>query len=181
MVGPKLAGRKVNLRPLRDDDLDRRAEWLKDRETYELFTGSPPSRAYRRSDAEWWCENLEADTQAVVFAIETKTGRHIGDIDLHAIDQVDKTGKLTVLVGEKSAWDSGFGTDAIGTLLRHAFAELDLEQVKLRVFNFNKRAIRCYQKCGFRKTWDTADDLWLSSGGAETYMAVTKKRFLAYH
>ncbi len=179
MVGIELAGERVRLRPLRDDDLDRRVEWLADSETHELFTGGRPSRMYRRFDAERWRESLEADRHAIVFAIDTCDGRHIGDIDLHAINRPGRTAKLTVLVGDKSAWNCGFGTDAVRTVLRYAFADLGLEQVKLRVFNFNERAVRCYEKCGFKRTGDAADEPQVSSRDAEAHMAVAKKWFMA--
>jgi RimJ/RimL family protein N-acetyltransferase len=37
------------------------------------------------------------------------------------------------------------------TVLRHAFLELNLHRVELEVFAYNPRAIRCYEKAGFRQ------------------------------
>lgn len=31
------------------------------------------------------------------------------------------------------------------------FNEMNLHKVKLTVFSFNKRAIKCYENCGFRQ------------------------------
>ncbi|SIS80894.1 Acetyltransferase (GNAT) family protein [Kroppenstedtia eburnea] len=36
-------------------------------------------------------------------------------------------------------------------LLRFIFEEMNLHKVKLEVFEFNPRAIRVYEKCGFRQ------------------------------
>lgn len=36
------------------------------------------------------------------------------------------------------------------TLLRFVFLELNLHRVELEVYDFNPRAMRCYEKAGFR-------------------------------
>ncbi|MHB0999299.1 MAG: GNAT family N-acetyltransferase [Armatimonadota bacterium] len=149
MIGPELSGNKVVLRPLRDDDLDRRAVWLNDPEIARLFTGSAPVRTYMRADADRWRQCTETDPKTLVWAIDTADGHHIGDVDIHAIDSRIKSAKLTILVGDKAYWNSGYGTDAITALTHHAFEQMRLDNIYLRVFDFNKRAIRCYEKCGF--------------------------------
>jgi RimJ/RimL family protein N-acetyltransferase len=57
--------------------------------------------------------------------------------------------ELGIIIGDKSAWDQGFGTDVVRTLLRHAFDTLNLNRVALRVFETNLRAIQVYRKIGF--------------------------------
>ena len=177
MVGPELSGGKVNLRPVCDADLPRRTEWLNDPETVRLFTGSAPTRVYERVDAKRWRQSLEADLAAVVWAVETKEGRHIGDLDLHSIDRYQRSAKLTILLGDKAFWNQGCGADAIRTLLDHAFSELGMDSVSLRVYDFNERAIRCYEKCGFTRTWATWDDSGSPAGPGEIHMLVTRDHF----
>lgn len=152
MVGPELSGKLVKLRPLRFDDLFRRTEWLNDEETVRLFTGLPPSRAYTITDAQRWRQGVESDPASVAWAIESDSGRHIGDVDLHGIDRESGSAKLTILIGDKAHWDHGYGTDTIKTLLRHAFNDMHLAEVNLRVYDFNGRGIHCYENCGFRRT-----------------------------
>jgi RimJ/RimL family protein N-acetyltransferase len=55
-----------------------------------------------------------------------------------------------IVIGEKAHWNRGFGTEATRLALRFAFGELNLHRVELEVFAFNKRAIRAYEKAGFR-------------------------------
>ncbi|MGL4199204.1 MAG: GNAT family N-acetyltransferase [Allorhizobium sp.] len=43
----------------------------------------------------------------------------------------------------------GYGSEAIRLLLHHAFTELDLHRIGIRVLAYNERAIRAYLKCGF--------------------------------
>lgn len=175
MVGPELVGEKTKLRPLRDDDLARRVEWLNDPETYRLLTGCNPSRQMYLVDAKRWRSILEADPNAVVFAIDTISGRHIGDVDLHNIDKAKGSAKLTILIGDKLYWGRGYGSDVIKTVLNYAFSELGLKSVMLRVFAFNKRAIRCYEKCGFQQVGSEP----VISNTEEIQMVATKESFEA--
>ena len=176
MVGPDIFGSKVNLRPLKTDDLTRRVEWLSDSECARLFTGSLPERAYCQEDAERWGRSLEADSSASVWAIETKYGKHIGDVDLHDIDRNMGTAKLTILIGDKAYWGRGYGTDTVKCLLTSAFVDLRLQKVNLRVYGFNGRAIRCYEKCGFVRVHDSGAQ---GTYPGEIYMTASRDRFMA--
>ena len=54
-------------------------------------------------------------------------------------------------LGAREYWGQGYGTDAMQTLLRYAFTEMNLRRLTLLVFDYNPRAIRSYEKCGFVK------------------------------
>ena len=62
----------------------------------------------------------------------------------------NRTASLGILIGEKDYQGRGFGPDAVRTMLKFAFDELNLHRVELDVMAFNTRAIRCYEKVGFR-------------------------------
>jgi len=47
-------------------------------------------------------------------------------------------------------WNKGLGTEAVRILIEFAFGELNVNKIKLQVFSFNKRAIRSYEKNGFK-------------------------------
>lgn len=56
-----------------------------------------------------------------------------------------------MIVGEKNYWGRGYGTEALSLLIKYCFNTLNLYRVELEVFEFNKRAIKVYQKCGFKE------------------------------
>jgi RimJ/RimL family protein N-acetyltransferase len=85
----------------------------------------------------------------VRLAIETLDGVHIGMTGLHRPRPEDRGAELGILIGDKSFWSSGYGTDTVQTLLRFAFDQMNLHKVALGVFEFNERAQACYRKCGF--------------------------------
>jgi len=146
-----ITGEIVRLRPIEREDVPRFARWFSDPEVRRhLFIYIPPSLAQE----ERWFERLQerlARNEDVVLAIETLEGVHIGNIGLHRINWKDRNAELGIVIGEKEYWDQGYGTDAIRTLLRFAFEEMNLHRVFLRVDADNLRGIRCYEKCGFRR------------------------------
>jgi RimJ/RimL family protein N-acetyltransferase len=73
----------------------------------------------------------------------------IGNIALFDFDWRIRMAELGVLIGDKEYWNKGYGTEAVGLLIKHAFATLNLNRVFLRVYQTNPRAIRAYEKAGF--------------------------------
>jgi RimJ/RimL family protein N-acetyltransferase len=53
------------------------------------------------------------------------------------------------MIGDKAYWSKGYGTDALSTLLRFGFDEMNLNRIVLSVYSENGRARACYRKCGF--------------------------------
>jgi RimJ/RimL family protein N-acetyltransferase len=146
-----ITGEIVRLRPVEREDLPRFVRWFSDPEVRRhLLIYLPPSLAQE----EQWFERLQerlARNEDVVLAIETLEGVHIGNIGLHRINWKDRNAELGIVIGEKDYWNQGYGTDAIRTLLRLAFTEMNLHRVSLRVDDDNTRGIRCYEKCGFQR------------------------------
>ncbi len=57
--------------------------------------------------------------------------------------------ELSIWVGQEYR-NGGNGTEALRLALRYAFSDLKLHKVYLRVLEYNARAIRAYEKVGFR-------------------------------
>ncbi len=145
-----LEGKITNLRPLDISDLERVYKWINDREVTRYLAARYP---LSRKDEMNWLENSPPNSfsEGVRLAIETKDGQHIGGINLHRLNPEDRKAGLGIMIGEKDHWSNGYGTDAVLTLLKLAFDEMNLHRVWLQAFPDNERAIACYLKCGFRE------------------------------
>lgn len=142
-------GTKVRLRAIERDDIPRFVKWFNDPEVRQhLSMYRPLSLA---QEEKWFERHAEPDPPDHVFAIETLAGVHIGNVGLHDINWKDRSTELGIVIGEKDHWSQGYGTNSILVLLGYAFGELNLHRVFLRVDADNPRAIRCYEKCGFRR------------------------------
>ncbi len=144
-----LEGKIVNLRPLEPGDLEREYRWINDREVTRFLAARYPISMVHE---ERWLRDLPPTDFAhgVGLAIETKEGLHIGNLDLHQLNAEDSKAGLGIMIGDKAYWSNGYGSDAIITLLRFAFDEMNLHRVWLHVYDHNERAQACYQKCGFQ-------------------------------
>ena len=76
-------------------------------------------------------------------------GRYIGHVRLHGIDRKELNAHLAIGIFDRRFWSHGYGSEAIDLILGYAFETLRLHRVDLRVLEFNMRAIRAYEKCGF--------------------------------
>jgi len=146
-----LEGKLVRLRPLEPEDLERAYAWMNDPEiTYFLGMRYPISRV----EEERWLREASTNNNfasGLRLAIETKEGMLLGSIDLRNTSPEDRRASLGVVIGEPEYWSKGYGADAITTLLRFAFRQMNLNRVSLDLFENNERALACYRKCGFRE------------------------------
>ena len=144
-----IEGTLVNLRAPDMGDLERNTRWINDRDVtrYLVLRYQMPGLA----EEAWMRERCAAQPSyfETFFAIETKEGVHIGNCGLHDGQPENRKASLGILIGNKDYWSSGYGTDAIVTLLRFGFHEMNLNRVWLDVYEFNERAQACYKKCGF--------------------------------
>jgi len=146
-----LSGDLVRLRPQDPGDLDRYLVWLNDPEVTQFLAGAVRYGVTREEEIEWLSRaSQRTRPPEIALAIDTLAkGRHIGSIGLHGVSAADRKASLGIVIGEKDCWSRGYGTDAIRTLLRFAFDEMNLNRVWLEVHADNARGIACYRKCGF--------------------------------
>ncbi|MDH7489560.1 MAG: GNAT family protein [Anaerolineae bacterium] len=172
-----IVGQRVRLRALEESDLERCYRWINDPEVTEHLTARFPVSTH--DERKWLLQASSGDADRS-FAIETAEGEHIGNIGLHRIHYLDRNAELGILIGEKDRWNQGYGTDAILTLLKFAFEEMNLHRVYLRVDADNPRAIRCYEKCGFVKEGTLRDATYRRGRYKDQYiMSVLAHEFRA--
>ena len=155
-----LEGELVKLRSLEPADVEREHAWINDREVTRYLVSGRYPLSY--ADEQRWLEQHppNAFASGVRLAIETKDSVHIGNLELSSTRQEDRKAVLGVMIGDKEYWSNGYGTDAIVTLLRFSFAEMNLHRVWLTVLEFNARAIACYRKCGFEEEARLRDETY---------------------
>lgn len=142
-----LTGTERRIRPLRHADLETLIAWDNDPELQHL-TGR------RLGDDEqvtqWW-QSIERDRSRLAAAIIDDDGGLIGDTELENVTWRAGEAELRISIGDKRAWNRGYGTEALQEMARLAFTQMGLRSLYLRVSDENVRAIRSYRKVGFRK------------------------------
>jgi diamine N-acetyltransferase len=145
-----LVGKLVRLRAIDREDIPTFVRWFNDPEVRHFLQMFEPMS---RAGEERWFEAHLIRQDEYLFAIEAPVDSgwlNIGNAGLHRVDWKNRGVTFGIVLGEKAFWGKGFGTDATRTMLRFAFDELNLHRVELEVYDFNPRAMRCYEKAGFR-------------------------------
>lgn len=102
-----------------------------------------------RADMESWLRRYERDNTRSIYAIALHSGEVIGRLSLRHILPKEHA-VLGIALGRD--WvGQGYGTEALQGFLPYYFKVLGFRVMRLDVAAPNRRAIRCYEKCGFVK------------------------------
>lgn len=144
-----LKGERVYLRSLEQSDLELLHIWVNDPEVRGLIGEVMPTS---RLGMEEWFERVRTDPNRIWFVIVNRENdRVIGEAGLLRMFFPWRTTDLSIILGDKSAWGKGFGTEAINLLLDYAFGYLNFHRVSIGVVAANERALRFYEKIGFKR------------------------------
>jgi RimJ/RimL family protein N-acetyltransferase len=146
---PLIEGGSIDLRRHRPGNLPTVLRWYADPELARLTRYS--LRPMPRDEVERFFQTRLLSSESVAYGIHVReTGRLIGLTTFSALDPDNGTVLLHITIGETDALGQGYGTEAVRLMLWLAFERIGLHRVGLSVFSFNERAIRSYEKAGFR-------------------------------
>ena len=143
-----IAGLRLRLRPVEEGDLAAILRWLREPEVLFWWDDALPDIEAARH------EYLDPDAHVPLwrYLIE-EHGRGIGFAQwYHAYFGADyeRSAGIDIFIGEPEARDRGLGTEAVRMLLKHLFEVRGVHRVTIDPETGNVRAIRAYQKAGFR-------------------------------
>jgi diamine N-acetyltransferase len=160
-----IIGDRVRLRAIEKTDLPDFVRWLNDPEVKQGLSLLHPLSLAEEED--WFKANLEKPPEQRPLAIEIQPDPDsewifIGNCGLMTVNWVNRSAEIGIHIGEKKYWNQGYGTLAMRLMCRHAFDDLNLHRIWLRVFETNPRAIRAYEKAGFVEEGRLRDAQYLS-------------------
>jgi len=141
-----LKGEKTILRSMVKSDAALTAKWGSDPEVNKFTTRKKCSK---KEIETWIVEKLAKDRGYKKFVITKKDGEMIGNVGLW-VERKDNYAEFDIIIGNKNEWGKGYGYDAAKTILDYGFGKLGLHHVYLSVYDYNKRAIKLYEKIGFK-------------------------------
>jgi RimJ/RimL family protein N-acetyltransferase len=156
VFGPVLKGQKVTLRPPDEKDPAKFVAWFADTEvTRYLGTAFPISLAQE----EDFVKRVGESKNDVWWAIEAE-GRTIGATGIHRIDWINAHAITGTVIGDKSCWRKGYGSEAMALRTEYAFRQLNLHKLKSGAFMENEPSKRALQKAGYREVGVYREDFW---------------------
>lgn len=141
-----LKGKHIILRAPKETDIEDYLQCGKNPEIIRMYGGDTRyiTPLTREKAIKWY---QDAENHPYIWFIE-HNNKCIGLVRL-TVNEQDKRARYGIGIHDINKLGKGFGTEATNLILEYAFNVLKLHKVDLRVLEYNKRAIRCYEKCGF--------------------------------
>jgi RimJ/RimL family protein N-acetyltransferase len=149
-----IKGKKVILRKAQRKDFSLLYKWINDPEMASFWYGRDKPRSKNwvkkhftpmvqgKDKSQCWI--IEVSKQPIGFMYNTPQKE---DDDTRFSGRVE----LDIMIGEKSEWRKGYGSDALKAMTRYAFIKQKAERVFIIPRVSNSRAIHVYEKVGFKK------------------------------
>src|SRR5262249_33547480 len=123
--------------------------WMNDAEVTRTLLAYRP---YNLRAEEEYIEKIMQSEHDLVLGIAVRADdRLIGALGLHQMDFRHRQTSFGIVIGEKSDWGKGYGTEATFLIVKPSFETLNLNRVWLHVFEHNLSGLRAYEKVGFRR------------------------------
>jgi len=147
MYGPVIQGNLVRLRPPKLADAEVMATWFEDLEsTRYLGRRNPPSVEMEKE----WLETTAKDPNSVIWVMEVG-GVAVGTTGIREIDWKNAFGTTGTLIGDRSVWGKGVGSEAMQLRARYAFVQMPLRKLKSSYFDGNVASGKAQAAAGYRE------------------------------
>jgi RimJ/RimL family protein N-acetyltransferase len=156
VFGPVLKGEKVALRPPSDGDAALFIQWFADLEVTRYLASAFPSSLQAEED---FFKRIGESKNDVWWVIEAE-GRTIGASGIHRINWIDANATTGTLIGDKSCWRKGYGSESMALRTEYAFRQLNLHKLRSGAFMENAPSKRALEKAGYREVGIHREDVW---------------------
>ncbi len=139
-------GQKTYIKKLERKHVDIMQEWGRHKDPL-FYCYNFPYMSKKESD--YWYKKKALSFAKRCFVVFNYSDQLVGYISLRDIKWFRKTSELGI-VFDPDEIAQGYGTDGLKAFLTYYFEGLKMKVLYLKVSVFNKRAQRCYEKCGFK-------------------------------
>ena len=144
-----LIGDNIYFSPISLDDIEEYTEMIND---IKVSVGLGSVSYTNITDFESEKEFLTSIKKEKMFAVRLfENDELLGNIGFNSLDMVNRNGVLGVLIGNPKHQRKGYGTEALKLILDYGFSFLNLRNISLKVFEYNKPAYNLYKKIGFKE------------------------------
>lgn len=142
-----ILGDRMRLRPLQEDDLPLRVKWYNDPDVRKTLV---VTEQFELEKTRQWFKAVQDNDSRMDFLIETPDGTPMGVTGLLHIDRFHGTAECFCIIGEKSFWGGGLGTEIHSVLIQWAFEHLGLYKIRADIRTNNPAIFKVVQKLGFQ-------------------------------
>lgn len=145
------------VRRVQRSDADVLLKWLNDPQVLQFYEGRDRPQDRKLVEDRF----LSRSEGPVAGCMIEYGGRPIGWIQFYPLTPEEKDecgyGAAALIygtdqfIGETDCWGKGIGTRLVTAMVRYLCGQLGAEKVVMDPQTWNLRAVRCYEKCGFRR------------------------------
>lgn len=143
-------GERIYLSHVLRSDLPLFAKWFADLEL-TAYTSGPGISFMLEHEEEWFTKVIAGDRLKTFTIIRREDDAVIGSVSLQNMDYRHGTSELGIAIGDKGAWNQGYGSEAVRLISDFGFTFCGLNTIYLWLIAFNERAHRAYLKAGFKE------------------------------
>ena len=174
---PKLLGDDLYLSPVSADDAETYVRWLNDFRVTDGIGGSARTMTVK-TEREWLENALSNQTDHIFAIIKKSDDKLIGNCSIYNIHTPSMNAEVGLFIGEAENRGKGYGAQALRLLLSYGFFYLNLHNIMLKVFSFNKAAIGMYTKVGFKEIGRRRQNYYLNgSRYDDVFMDILREEF----
>lgn len=145
-----ILGKKIKLRALELEDIEKLNLWSNEPELWKLLGGwhFPYSK---RNTEKWLLSINDNNLHNHVFGIEDDNANLVGTANLINIDWKNRSAFHGMMIGDKSNRGKVYAFDVVMAIMRYSFDELGLERLDGDMIETNQLSINFYTKrCGWK-------------------------------
>lgn len=161
MESPTLRTERLELRPVRDEDVDRILEYRNLPEVTRWLLRTEVEPASFRAAWQRAVEDPDDHSKAV-----TLDGRVIGTVSLDVVDGMGQPGmppRTEAQLGyifDPAYGGRGYATEAVAAMVTHAFERLGVRRITAGCFADNLASVRILERIGMRREQHGIGDSW---------------------
>ena len=146
-------GDRIRLTIISNDDLPQFATWLSDFGLQRLVNPgmSLPYTTEDLLDPNGWFQADLKNEKSRMFAVRTKPDDiFIGFAGLVELNMFTHCAEIGINLAHPDYRGKGYGGEVMHLVMRYGFEQFNLNRINLRVMGYNARAIRLYERLGFK-------------------------------
>lgn len=141
----------LRLRPYKPCDGNKIAGWIVDEKTFAMWSACHYDYPLTGEQITARMNDSSDNTCEWMMTALDEGGEPVGYFLLRNADYKNNTIRMGFIVVDSSKRGKGYGSQMLELAKKYCFEVLGIDRISLGAFELNERAIKCYEKAGFRE------------------------------
>lgn len=149
--------------------------WLND-PAVNQYLETKWSQQTMESIREFVREQRESNDSILFAIVDNTTNNHIGNIKIGPVHPHYNHGDISYFIGDKSCWNKGMATEAIGLICRFGFEDMGLNRIEAGTYKNAEASWRALEKNHFKREGVLREEVYFHGVYMDVYRYGLLKR-----